>query len=206
MPSTKKETIDDAAGPKTVRLEKIYKASLDVPIKGTAPLIVHNWSAKAKAMMLEAQTTGVRKKKEAKDPHADYMSSRYILDENNDGFPAVGFKAAMITAVSLFDGLTKVAARNIFAVRGDGPQQLVRIFGTPEPREDMVRVGMGTADIRYRACYNDWSAVLTIEFTPAAITEESILALVDAAGLGGIGDWRPSKASTGSYGTFEVAG
>jgi len=36
--------------------------------------------------------------------------------------------------------------------------------------------------------------------------EGSILALADAAGVGGIGEWRPTspKSATGSYGTFEV--
>jgi hypothetical protein len=36
------------------------------------------------------------------------------------------------------------------------------------------------------------------------LSAESVIAIVDAAGLGGVGEWRPSKAKTGLYGTFEV--
>ena len=46
----------------------------------------------------------------------------------------------------------------------------VAIIG-PDPimREDMVRVGMGTADIRYRAEFRDWSALLRISSYPDLI-------------------------------------
>ena len=39
------------------------------------------------------------------------------------------------------------------------------------------------------------------------IDEASVIALVDAAGMGGVGEWRPSapKSATGSYGQFRVA-
>ena len=74
-------------------------------------------------------------------------------------------------------------------------------------REDTVRVGMGTADLRYRAQYFPWSVDLVIEYPPSQISIESIVALVDAGGIGGVGEWRPSspKGATGSYGTWSVA-
>ena len=70
----------------------------------------------------------------------------------------------------------------------------------------MVRVGMGTADIRFRAMFPDWDATLTIRYFPSILTEDSVLALIDASGAGGIGEWRPSKAKTGLFGTYEVTG
>jgi hypothetical protein len=90
-------------------------------------------------------------------------------------------------------------------VVGEGTEQLVRIIADePRMREDVVRVGMGTADLRYRAEYWPWRAELVINFVPAMLSAESVIAIVDAAGLGGVGEWRPSKAKTGLYGTFEV--
>ena len=41
---------------------------------------------------------------------------------------------------------------------------MVRIHGTPEIREDMVRVGMGAADLRYRGEFKEWSVILPIRF------------------------------------------
>jgi len=87
----------------------------------------------------------------------------------------------------------------------DGSTLLTRLTcSEPVIREDMVRVGMGTADIRYRAQYNEWSAAVTIEYLPNIIDLDSIVALVDAGGMNGLGEWRPEKS--GYFGTFEVVG
>lgn len=191
-----------------VDLVRIFPAVVKVPIRGTAPLIVHRWDEKAKQMMLNAQQSKTRVKKAPKDPEADFQASRYRIDDDRDGFPSVGFKAAIINAVTLFDGLTKVAVKQSLSVIGEGPDQLVPIEAdAPIMREDCVRVGMGTADLRYRASYYPWSATLEVRYIERLVTEGSVLALVDAAGHGGVGEWRPSapKSLTGTFGTFEVA-
>lgn len=190
----------------TIALRRIERAQIVVPIQGTAPLIVHRFDEKAKEMMLEAQQQKTRTKKAAKDPVACYKASMYRFTDGGHGFPAVGFKAAMVDSARLFDGVKMTELRAALTVIGDGPEQLIRITSdTPRMREDTVRVGMGTADLRYRAEYWPWSAELTINFVPSMLSAESVVAIVDAAGIGGIGEWRPSKAKTGSYGTFEVA-
>ncbi len=63
------------------------------------------------------------------------------------GFPSVAFKAAAVSA-GFRTGVTKnkTIPNSAFHINGD----MVRIHGTPEIREDMVRVGMGAADLRYR--------------------------------------------------------
>jgi hypothetical protein len=61
-------------------------------------------------------------------------------------------------------------------------------------------------DLRYRNYFFPWKAVLNIRFISDAIDADSILALVDAGGRGGVGDWRPSspKSATGTYGQYRV--
>lgn len=190
----------------TINLSRIQRASIDVPVMGTAPLITHRFDEKAKTMMLQAQQTKTRAKKEPKDPAADFARSMYRTPSGEHAFPAVGFKAAMVDAARLFDGVKMTELRAAVHVVGDGNDQLVVLkVDEPRMREDAVRVGMGTADLRYRAEYWPWSAVLTINYIPSLISAESVVAIVDAAGVGGIGEWRPSKAKTGIYGTFEVA-
>lgn len=86
---------------------------------------------------------------------------------------------------------------------GTDSTQLVRVDAPPPMmREDMVRLGGTTADIRHRACYEKWSATLRVVFVPSVISADSVLALVDAGGANGIGEWRPEK--NGSFGTYEV--
>jgi hypothetical protein len=189
----------------SIHIKKIERGRLVVPISGTAPLIVHRFDEKAKEMMLQAQQTKTRAKKEPKNPVACYAASMYRLPDGGHGFPAVGFKAAMVDSARLFDGVKMTELRQSLHVVGEGTEQLVRIIADePRMREDVVRVGMGTADLRYRAEYWPWRAELVINFVPAMLSAESVIAIVDAAGLGGVGEWRPSKAKTGLYGTFEV--
>ena len=191
----------------TVSLKRIVREVAVVDIKGTAPLIVHRWSEKARTMMLDAQQ-GRKTPKQLKDPQADYDSSMYKFEDGSAGFPVMAFKSATVKGGGRLFGkavkMTELRQLLIFLANGVGTDgtQLVSIQGEPTMREDMVRVGMGTADIRYRAEYRDWTAQLRIEFVPSVIDIDSVVALVDAGGTNGIGEWRPEKS--GSYGTYEV--
>jgi hypothetical protein len=145
--------------------------------------------------------------KEPKDPEADYRDSLYTLDGGQPGFPAVAFKAAIADAARYFQGVTITQLKQALYVHGLGLQQLVPIEGKPEVFEMPVRLsGQGKADIRFRPIFMEWSAVLIIDYVEHLLTEESLLALVDAAGYGGVGEWRPSSpnSKTGQYGTFRV--
>lgn len=201
MPPVKKPASD------TVELVELKTSSVVVRVEGTSPLIVNRFSEKAKEMMLQAQMQTTRVKKDAKDPHALYEASRYRLPDGRDGMPAAAFKAAMVGAARDFDGITMTSLKTAIFVEGEGAEQLVPILGTPEMREDAVRNASGVADLRYRAMYHPWAVDLTIEFLPQRVSESSLLALLNAAGRGGVGEWRPSapKSSTGSYGRFKVA-
>lgn len=195
---------DDAP---SIRLRRLERIVLEVPIRGTAPLIVNRWSEKAKQMMLEAQQSSARAKKEPKNPEALFEASRYRLADGRDGIPAAGFKAAIVHAARNFDGVTIVGLKTLVYVIGEGDDQLVPIeYGTVNMREDTPRNANGVADLRYRAQFWPWSATLRVRTVKGRLDLESLLALVDAAGLGGVGEWRPSapKSATGTYGTFEV--
>lgn len=192
-----------------ISLGRIKREVVEIPIKGTAPLIVHRWSEKAKEMMLASQQ-GKKTPKQVKDPEADYEASMYRFTDGGHGFPVMAFKAATVKGGGrVFGKAVKMTElRQVFTFIPDGlgidGTQLVKIAGEPSMREDMVRIGMGTADIRYRAEYRDWSAIIRVEFVPSVIDIESVVALVDAGGTNGVGEWRPEKS--GSYGTYEVVG
>ena len=193
----------------TLEIKRLERVTIEVPIVGTAPLIVQRWSEKAKQMMLAAQQSNVRTKKEPKDTFALFQASRYLLDDGRDAFPAAGFAAATRGAARNFDGVTLVQLRTALFVVGEGDNQLVPldIDGEPTMREDTPRNANGVADLRYRAQYWPWRATLHVRFLPSVISPESVIALVDAGGMGGVGEWRPSspKSLTGSFGTYEVA-
>lgn len=186
---------------------------VEIPIIGTAPLIVHAWSEKALRAMADKQQKKATKGREAKDPRADFIGSLYPLDalpeEPTDedlaacryGFPAVAFKSAAVTACTSTGSITKIAARQAFHVVGE----MVEIIGPPPAmREDVTRVGMGVADLRYRGQFDPWGAKVRVEINTAVISAEQIVNLFNLAGFAvGIGEWRPER--DGGYGRFRVA-
>ena len=190
---------------------------MEVTLVGDTPLIVHAWSTKAKKEMLDKQMKKAKPGKQSKDPNQDFEDSLYKLGDGGYGFPSVAFKAAAITAVTSVSGVTKVAARQAFHVHGEQTElggafdgvkmrmDLVRIRGAePTMREDMVRIGMGTADIRYRGEFYPWYVVLTVRYNTHALSEGQILNLFNTAGFGvGIGEWRSER--DGNHGLFHCA-
>ena len=98
-----------------VEIKPIEEAILNVRVVGDSPLITHAWDAKAKREILEKEMNLTKtKKRDAKNPVADFCSSMYWLtpmpeaftEEAVDaalknarfGFPVTGFKQAAISA------------------------------------------------------------------------------------------------------------
>ncbi len=201
----------------SIELPALNIQMMEVVIVGDTPLIVHAWSAKAKREMLDKQMKRAKGAKEAKDPIADFQSSLYKMGDGGYGFPSVAFKNAAVTAGTSVAGITKVAARQAFHILGedadvdgafDGAKSrvnLVRIEGgEPSMREDMVRVGMGTADLRYRGEFTGWHAKVLVRYNANVLSESQILNLINTAGFAvGVGEWRPEK--DGQSGMFHVA-
>ena len=193
-----------SSGP--VEIKSLSLKTVEIPIIGTTPLIVHKWSEKAKRQMLDKQMKNTKIKKEPKVPEEDYASSMHRFEDGRHGFPAGGFKAAIVGAARLFDGLPMTHLKIAVRVEADGPEGLVVIQGIPRMREDTVRLETGTADIRFRAEYPTWSAILRITFVENMISLDQLVNLVNGAGMVGVGEWRPSapKSASGSYGCFRV--
>jgi len=195
-----------AAGDAVIQIDRIPSETIKVPIVGTAPLIVHNWSEKAKRQMLDAQQ-GRKTPKATRNPDEDYEASLYRT-QNGYGFPVIAFKAATVGAARFYGkSVPMTVVRQAVFMTGvpsaDRSQLLTEIVGEPKMREDMVRVGMGGTDLRYRGEFLDWSAVLTITYVTAMLSRDSILSLIDAGGMGvGVGEWRPEKK--GQNGTYAV--
>jgi hypothetical protein len=200
-----------------IELPPLNISIIEVTLIGDTPLICHAWSEKAKKEMLGKQMKEAKLAKEAKDPIEDFEQSLYQIEDGGYGFPSVAFKAAAVTACTSVAGITKVAARQAFHVVGEQSAvrgaftgarmrlDLVRILGSePEMREDMVRVGMGTADIRYRAQFWPWHTRVVIRFNQNVLSDRQIVNLFNTAGFGvGIGEWRSEK--DGQHGMFHVA-
>ena len=197
---------EDESAP-AIEISRIGTETLLIPIVGSAPLIMHKFSEKAKRQMLDAMQ-GRKSPKAPKDPEGDYEAAAYKMDDGGYGFPSIAFKAATVSAARFFDkSVTMVSLRQTLFFSGtmsktEG-QMMVVIEGEPIMREDVVRVGNGGTDLRYRPQFTEWSTTLEVTYVKSMLTRESVLSLIDAGGLGvGVGEWRPEKK--GDMGTFMI--
>lgn len=212
-----------AAALDLIEIKPIEIQQMTIKVVGDTPLIEHAWSEKAKKEMLDAQTGKAKiRKKQPKNPMEDFIRSMYWLtpmpEEMTEeayadaiangarfGFPVTAFKQAAISAAYRM-GWTKdkMSLRGAFFIESDN-RNLVEIHSEPpEMSEEMVKVGMGIADIRYRGKFNNWSANLVLKINKnAGFTPEQIVNIINAGGfVCGIGEWRPER--DGQYGMFHV--
>lgn len=187
-------------------ITRLREETVEVPIIGLSPVIPHRWSEKARrGLPGHPDAPDTKEVKGKRQPKEEADACLYKLGSSL-AMPATAFKAALVGACRFFDQPSMVEAKQLLFVVGEGSEQLVKIAGTKELHEDLPRNANGNPDLRYRYYVTGWSATLKIKFIPTRISKESVVALVDAAGRGGVGDWRPSapKSYTGTYGTFRL--
>lgn len=206
--AAKATTATDESSVAAIQIDRIGSETIHVPIIGTSPLIVHNFSTKSKQQMLDAQQ-GRKTPKQVRDPQAEYEAAFYHLNDGY-GFPVTAFKAATVGAARFYGkDVNMTSLRQFIWMRGEmsdrDAQQLVPIIGEPKMREDVVRLGgpSRSADLRYRPEFREWSAVLKVTFVTSSLSRQSVLSLIDAGGMGiGVGEWRPEKR--GEFGTYAI--
>lgn len=185
-------------------------------IKGTAPLVIHRFSAKTKQEMKQKMETGKaagnRKIREPKDTDELYNDARYISADGWDGFHAAALRNAMISACRLVGYKMTIAKLSVF-VLADGwdkkePQiPLVHIYGEPVKQEDIARVETGQPYVTVRAAYHNWQAKVKIRWDGDQFTLDDITNLLMRVGMQvGLCEGRPdSKNSAGmGWGLFEI--
>lgn len=185
-------------------------------IEGTAPLVIHRFSAKAKNGMLETMKAGSTakkgKKREPLDVQATFNAARYISPEGWDGFNVAAVRAAIISACRLVGFKMTLAKLSVF-VEADGRDKLepefglIRIIGKARLLESIARVETGQAYVTIRPCYDQWKAKIRIRFDGDQFTVQDISNLLSRVGAQvGLGEGRPdSKNSTGmGWGTFQI--
>lgn len=228
MKTEKLDLGKDRNGDMQTQIVEIKEVPLDVrilqlTIEGTSQLVVHAWSDKAKKMMLDKQKGVASAGRQKRNPVEDFKSSLYRLpEEKGFGIPAVALKNAAVTAANDVE-LKKTNMRRAFHVLGDLLTIEAPAIKTPiteedsqyaseikfehkygaSMRSDMVRVGMGTSDIRFRAQFPQWRVTFKVQYNARVTTESQLVNLFNVAGFGvGIFEYRPER--DGSWGMFKV--
>lgn len=193
--------------PMHIEVPELAIHTLTMRIVGTAPLVLHAWSEKAKRMIQEAQSgkpkQGSKKNREARDPEADFKGGMYLTQDGRPGIPARLFKASAVAAANDV-GAFKTTMRRVFFVEGT---ILPLEADEPVMREDFVRLESGVADIRYRPCWEKWAVTISVKYNSSVISAAHLINLFRTAGFAcGVGEGRPNspKGIGMNWGTYAV--
>jgi hypothetical protein len=167
MTENKKET----SNTKMVAIKAPNFQVAEFEIVGSAPLVIHRFSAKTKEAMKQKMETGKaassKVTREAKLTDDLFEEARYRSADGWDGFHAAALRNAMISACRLVGFKMTLAKLSVFILE-DGrdviePQiPLVRIIGKPIKQEDIAQTSTKQPYVCVRAAYHDWSAKVRV--------------------------------------------
>lgn len=194
---------------KKVKLKPISKKIVSVRLVGISPLVQHKWSEKARKMIRDKQQEGKKtKERELRNPEQEGRDAMHTTEDGKPGVPAAAIKAAIINAAHKDLGIEKTLVRKALFVLPMGRDVVIPLEGNGKPLEveiveDTVRVGQGSADLRYRPYINNWSLTIEMEINDELLQMQDVLFLLERAGFGvGLLERRPERG--GDFGRFEV--
>ena len=183
-------------------------------IEGSAPYVQLRFSEKVRNQLLEKMATEgkAKKKKEPRVYEEEFLLAMYEGPKKERGIPAAAFRNAMISACRTVGFKMTIAKLSVFVEadfydKNDGTP-LIKIEGTPELVQHAVRNQTGVVDVRTRAMWRTWSAVIKIKYDADQFNHNDIANLLMRVGIQvGIGEGRPDgKESAGmGWGLFYIA-
>jgi hypothetical protein len=187
-----------------ITLKPVQPERMIVTIEGISPIIQHQWNEKAKQMMRDKHAGKKTKTREKRDPAAEAEAATYRTADGEFGVPVAALAKCVIGAAHKDIGVEKTLVRKALFILCDDPNGVIPMTcSEPRLREDAVRVGAGSADLRYRPQFDKWETEFTVEYNPDMLQPEDILNLINLAGFGvGVCEWRPEKG--GDFGRFRV--
>ena len=203
---------------KEITLQPIKIKEVEITIEGITPLIVNNFNEKSRQQILDSQMKKPKEEKKPRNPIEDGMRALYWLtpmpeeftEESFEkalkqgarfGFPSKGIKASAVSG-AYRNGMTKdkVSLYGAFLI----PEELIEIkYKDLHIREDYVRVANGSADVRFRPEFNEWSMTFTIRYNENKYSLEQIINFINIGGFScGLGEQRVEKG--GNNGSYQV--
>ena len=188
---------------------------VEIPIRGTSPLVMNKFSEKARRQIMDTQEKGSQArgkvKREPKDFDAAYRGAMHVSKENWHGIPASAFRNAAISACRTV-GYKMTHAKLAFFILADGYEAddgtpLVRIYGEPHKHIGYARNDNGSVDIRARPMFDEWTATVRVRFDADMFSDTDVVNLIMRIGMQvGLLEGRPdSKNSAGlGWGMFEI--
>lgn len=188
-----------------VRIRPVSQKVVILTIEGTSILVQHQWAEKARRQIRDKKAGKKTKVRENCNPEEECADATYRTHDGQYGIPVTAVKSSIIGAAHKDLGIEKTLVKKSLFLRCSDPNGVLPIrCSEPRLREDNVRVGMGSADLRYRPEFAaGWECDLTVEYDADNLQLEDVVNLINRAGFGvGICEFRPEKG--GDWGRFQV--
>ena len=187
---------------------------VEFEVSGTAPYVQHRFWKKAELMASHQEgSTKQSKSRKARAPRDfdhEYEQAKHISEEGWHGIPAPAFRNALISACRVAGFVMTRAKLSVFVL----PDGFDREDGTPlvkitegEPRQNIgyVRNDNGGVDLRARAMFDKWKALVRIRYDGDQFNAVDVANLMERAGMQvGVGEGRPDSPDSAGlgWGTF----
>jgi hypothetical protein len=197
-----------------IRIDPIKRRTIEFTLSSLSGYMPHRFGDVQRGM-IRSKKEGKKTKNESRmrpfEPAQEAEDATYRLADGRPGVPCSTLRNSLVDAAHKDIGIEKTLVRKAIFIIEDGRDRgrpegaaLIALAGSePIMREDIVRVPAktGSADLRYRYFWAEWSLRVRMEYDADLIRPDDILNLAERAGFGvGIGEWRPQK--NGEYGRY----
>ena len=184
-------------------------------LRGTSPLVTHNFDAKSRAEMLETQflqafywigDSAPPEPEEIVDdiPQYDEKKVAACIKKAKFGIPIAGFKNAMVSACRNTALTMKEMMQQIFVSGAEYPEWAL-IKGAPAMDSRICRLPNKTPVERFRPMWMAWETDIRVEWDKNKMTGDQVANLLAIAGYYvGVCEGRPEKSALG-WGRWELA-
>ena len=176
---------------------------LKVQIKGNTPLLMDKFPESVREQILEKQTGRTQGRKQIRNMDLEYDNSFHKLPSGGIGFPAQGFKSAMIESTSFVGSkdFSKKLLKGIQIINSEGDDLIPIKYKNISKLRHFPKGG----NTRISPMLEDWECELIIQYDKNNISPQDLVSLINYAGFYyGIGIWSPRAKCGGKYGMYEV--
>ena len=189
-----------------VTINPIEIKTMDLKIKGETPLLQEKMSEKIREQLKGIQTGKGKERNKIRDLKQEVEDKIHRLANKNVGFPATGFKKAMVEVAPYLDGMDKKKAKGSFFIIGSDNDLIPIKYKKQVVNKAVGRdsgINRAPREI-WRPEFQDWTCVLPIKYNSAQISPQQIVELAKLSGFHiGVGSWTPQHS--GSYGMYSLA-
>ena len=202
---TKQELVNPKEQKLEISVPSLNLGIIKVQIKGKTPLLMDKFPESVREGILEKQIGRTKGKKQLRDMDWEFENAFHKLPNGNIGFPAQGFKSAMIESTSFVGSkdFSKKLLKGIQILNSEGNDLIEIKHKTIGKLKHYPKAG----NTKISPMLEDWECELVIQYDTNNISPQDLVSLLNYAGFYyGIGIWSPRAKCGGKYGMYDGKG